>query len=571
MDIDAWRPLAPRRAMRFGMSASLIAALVLAGHALVREVSTAALPWAVAACTVAGMAALSRVDWSRSMRVRHVLAFYGWSVLVTAAIGVYVATIGPSVSLAPLFALALVGNAATFPPHGQWVLQPYVLAVAAIVLGARHPVAVAVAQVAALGALAVLAYVIAQTLRRALDGAAAATAEADRRARLVTAVARTRSLDPEEVAFAVVDGVRTLGFDVANLGIVEADDVVPWVSLGWATDEIPEPMPVGQGVAGRAMLTGRIQTVPDYFDDPDRLPGRGGIRSAVAAPVIVDGEVLGVLIGGRGTPGEPTRGEVEVIEVLAEHAGQAIGLARRYDSEQMLVERLRELDTMKQRFLSNVSHELRTPLTVIHGLGVTLARVPDLLDQPKGARLLELMDENTSRLKDMLGSLLDESQLTVGELKVDKVPTDIADVLSRVVARLAPMLADHEVRVEAAGPTVALADAPLLAHVIENLVTNAVKHTPPGTHVTLAATPRDAVVHVEVRDTGPGIAPADLPRLTERFYQAAGNRGGFGVGLALAGEILAGHGCTLEVESEVGVGTVFSFALTRATLVGADA
>jgi signal transduction histidine kinase len=231
---------------------------------------------------------------------------------------------------------------------------------------------------------------------------------------------------------------------------------------------------------------------------------------------------------------------------------------------------LQQLDRLKSDLLANVSHELRTPLTAIRGF--TEAMDQELLgtlnDQQHEA--LKVVDRNTRRLIGMIEQLLSFSRLEAGLSAVDLAAFDLAELTAQVAgsARAAhgPDL-NLQLDVEPKLPPV-WADPGRIAQVIENLLTNAVKFTPPGGFIRVVLRRREREVEVRVIDRGIGISAAALPRIFDRFYQADGSStrryGGMGLGLAIVREILAAHGREIQVESQLGVGTTFHFTLPLA-------
>jgi signal transduction histidine kinase len=385
------------------------------------------------------------------------------------------------------------------------------------------------------------------------------------RASLLASVLRLQSLEPQAIAEAVVTGVREAGLDDAVLRAVEAAELRT-ISVRTADGIATPPAVIGidEGLAGIACRSGRVEVVDDYGTQPFALPGAGDLRGMIAAPVRVDGELTAVLIGARRAVGL-TAVHRQAVELLAEEAGVAFGRARRFAADAATVSELRRLDERTHDFVSTVSHELRTPMTVITGLGQTLARRWEDLDGQRRADLLRRIDENADRLAVMVRSLVDTSALERGQLVVRAEPVDLATSVARVLGRLGPLLEEHRTSVEVPDGTWVVADPSLLEHVVENLLSNAARHTPPGTAVVVTVRAIDGEVELEVVDDGPGIDPADLPHVLERFYRAGEPTtrpsGGLGLGLALSQQVLRAHGRDLTVASAAGEGTRFAFRL----------
>ena len=235
------------------------------------------------------------------------------------------------------------------------------------------------------------------------------------------------------------------------------------------------------------------------------------------------------------------------------------------------VTELRRLEQVRTEFVANVSHELRTPLTAIQGYLETL--LSGALEERENARrFLDIVHRHTERLGRLLNDLTDLSNIELGRVSLKLAPTRLDEVVDTVLAIMGPKAASGRVtlssRLSPDLPSV-LADRDRLVQVVINLVDNAVKYTPEGGRVTVQAQHAAAgQVEVDVVDTGIGIPPADLPRITERFYRVDKARsrelGGTGLGLAIVKHLVFAHGGQLRVESEPGRGTTVRVTLPLA-------
>jgi signal transduction histidine kinase len=171
-------------------------------------------------------------------------------------------------------------------------------------------------------------------------------------------------------------------------------------------------------------------------------------------------------------------------------------------------------------------------------------------------------------LADLINKLLDLSLLEAGRLVARQEPFDVGDLVRRSVERLGSLFGDREVTVAVADGLIVQGDPHLIERVVENLVSNAAKHTPEGSHVRVSACPEGAYARVAVADDGPGIPPEERKHLGERFYRGsevtARRTRGAGLGLAFAREVMELHGRTLDIESTVGTGSTFAFLLPLA-------
>lgn len=232
------------------------------------------------------------------------------------------------------------------------------------------------------------------------------------------------------------------------------------------------------------------------------------------------------------------------------------------------VTNLRRLDEMKSGLLSVVSHELKTPLTSIRMATHLLLeeRVGPL--NGKQTELLMAAREDADRLQKIIEDLLDMGRLESGRVKLDLQSEPSERLVSDAVTPLETSFHDKcltlQVDVPIETPRV-LADPSRIGHVFSNLLTNALKYTPPGGRVRISAEPLEKYVRFIVEDTGIGIPPEYLGRVFERFYRVPRENqpSGAGLGLAIAKEIVDAHGGTMEVQSKPGQGSRFTFTLQR--------
>jgi two-component system phosphate regulon sensor histidine kinase PhoR len=247
-------------------------------------------------------------------------------------------------------------------------------------------------------------------------------------------------------------------------------------------------------------------------------------------------------------------------------AGQVVGTVAVFHD----VTELKRLEQVRREFVANVSHELRTPLTAIKGYAETL-REGALKDPEQAARFVEVIDRHAERLRALIEELLDLSSVEHGQARLVLGPVSVRDAAQQAeaVIRPAAVARRHALAVEVpAGLPPARADRDRLAQVLINLLDNAVKFTPEGGRVRLAARAAGGRVVVEVSDTGVGIPPDDLARIFERFYRVDRSRdrkdGGTGLGLAIAKHLVQAMGGTISVDSRPGEGTTFTVSLQAA-------
>ena len=233
-------------------------------------------------------------------------------------------------------------------------------------------------------------------------------------------------------------------------------------------------------------------------------------------------------------------------------------------------EQLLELDRLKDEFVATASHELRTPLTSISGyLEMSLDPIEGPLSPAREGHL-RIVQRNADRLTVLVDQLLFLARADSHPLSVAPEPVDLGGILIEAAetARPAARAKGITLAVETTSTPRAIADRTQLLRVVENLVTNAVKFTPDGGTVRLAAREEGASAVLEVTDTGVGIPRAEQHDLFNRFFRGANAIEkavpGSGLGLAISQVIAEAHGTTIEVESTPGVGSTFSLALPLA-------
>jgi signal transduction histidine kinase/CHASE2 domain-containing sensor protein len=224
-----------------------------------------------------------------------------------------------------------------------------------------------------------------------------------------------------------------------------------------------------------------------------------------------------------------------------------------------------ELNLAKNEMVSLVSHELRTPLTAIRGYSDMLLKY-DLV-QDKGRKFLGTIVEESDRLGKLIQSFLDIAYIESGRQKVSKAEFDVTPMFDDLRAVLDPVAAAKDIRLVADGGDVARvrADRMLLYQALTNLVTNAIKYSPKGTTVGVAASNGNGSISFEVHDQGFGIPPEEAGRIFDKFYRLANKeteeQAGFGLGLAFVKEVALRHGGDVTVKSEVGKGSVFTLRI----------
>jgi signal transduction histidine kinase len=229
------------------------------------------------------------------------------------------------------------------------------------------------------------------------------------------------------------------------------------------------------------------------------------------------------------------------------------------------LERMKATDAMKDTFLRAVSHDLRTPLTAMLGVAVTLERTKLNLPREQALDLVRMLVEKTQKLERLLKDLLDLNRLEEGVLEPNRSMTDVRELVHRVVTEI-DQLAGWPIDIEAE-PIMAFIDGPKVERIIENLLLNTTRHTPPGTRVWVRAQARGSDLELIVEDAGPGV-PAELVGTIFEAFRRGGaaaptpaHSRGVGIGLSLVARFAQLHGGHAWVDERWGGGAAFHVLL----------
>lgn len=226
-----------------------------------------------------------------------------------------------------------------------------------------------------------------------------------------------------------------------------------------------------------------------------------------------------------------------------------------------MADELENSETIKNDFISSVSHELRTPLTAIKGWSETLQQGYDAETFNKG---MKVITRETDRLESMVEELLDFSRIQNGKFTLQMANCDILAELDDALLIYYDKAGKESKTISYTEPQflcVVYGDKNRLRQVFINVIDNAIKYTDAGGRIDISVTRTEDSVTIAVADTGLGISQSDLPKVKAKFYKANSTRRGSGIGLAVADEIIFMHGGSLDIESELGVGTTVSITL----------
>ena len=229
---------------------------------------------------------------------------------------------------------------------------------------------------------------------------------------------------------------------------------------------------------------------------------------------------------------------------------------------------IRSMYEVQSKFITDVAHALQTPIAILRGNVEILERSTS----PRARRdVLRVVRATVDSMARLVGSMLEGARLKFDKDRLYRVDVAVGRLLEEVCEDCAVLCADRGVACSYAAPAelVVHADRDRLKEVLLNLVSNALKHTPPQGAISLEArSSPGGWAEISVADTGCGIAPDAMPHLFERFYRIQGDgTGGIGVGLHIAREVVEAHGGTIRAESELGKGSCFTLRIPSGDLV----
>ena len=288
-----------------------------------------------------------------------------------------------------------------------------------------------------------------------------------------------------------------------------------------------------------------------------------GYRARMTVPLVGAARVLGVLVVRRKTTGAFPDRTMDLLQTFAAQSVLAIQNAHLFREVEVKGHQLEVASRHKSQFLANMSHELRTPLNAI--LGYAELILDNIYgDMPQRMRgVLERVQSNGKHLLGLINDVLDLSKIEAGQLTLSLEDYSIGDVVQNVVTLVEPLATEKSLALTVDLPVdlpTAHGDQRRLTQVLLNLVGNAIKFTDSG-EVAIKAAARNGAYTLSVRDTGPGIAPADQSKIFEEFQQADSSstktKRGTGLGLSIARRIVTMHGGQIWVESAPGSGSTF--------------
>ncbi len=328
----------------------------------------------------------------------------------------------------------------------------------------------------------------------------------------------------------------------------------------------------GNPVLQQVLFTKQPVVINDLSLRPEsnltEVPLRSASKALMVVPLISDDQIIGsISLRQNNMTRKWQESEINLVQVVAVQAALAVQQARLYQKTRQQAERLLEADRLKTEFFQNISHEFRTPLTLM--IGPLETSVNQHQDLPLEQAHIAL--RNSRRLLRLVNQLLDLQRFDAGRMQPSFRPCDLVRFCDRTVESFKPYCDKKGIRLSTHlkyCPPLYL-DLERFDKVLYNLLSNAMKFTPMGGTITVQVEPIGDHCRLQVKDTGIGIKPEQIPYLFERFRQAEGstNRSyeGSGLGLALVKELVELHKGQISVESVYGQGTTFTVWLQKGT------
>jgi signal transduction histidine kinase len=294
---------------------------------------------------------------------------------------------------------------------------------------------------------------------------------------------------------------------------------------------------------------------------------RAGYRALLIVPLVGQEHVVGALVVRRKQPGLFSPSNISLLETFATQSVLAIQNAKLFGEIEDKSRQIEIASQHKSQFLANMSHELRTPLNAI--LGYTELMLDNVYGEPteKTRGVLQRVNANGRHLLGLINAVLDLSKIEAGRLVLSLADYSMRDVVYGVFSAVEPLANEKHLRFKVGVPKDlpnGRGDEQRLTQVLMNLVGNAIKFTDAG-EIFVRASAMNGTYTVSVGDTGPGVAPSDIGKIFNEFQQADSSatktKGGTGLGLSIAKRIVEMHGGKIWVESQLGQGSTFSFAV----------
>lgn len=249
-----------------------------------------------------------------------------------------------------------------------------------------------------------------------------------------------------------------------------------------------------------------------------------------------------------------------------ELANMSHSINRMADTIVANIEQLKEIDNLRRELIANISHDLRTPVSVIQGYAETLVIKSDMLPKEKHDEYLDIIIKTSENLKNLMADLFELSKLEAKQIKPQKEKFQIFELLQDMSSSFRILAQEKNITLNTnciSETPMVYADLQMIERVIQNLVHNAINYTPENGEINIECFGKDGKAEVKISNSGKGIKPEDLPKIFNRYYKTDDSaiNSGTGLGLAIVKNILILHDSDINVESQVGKTTTFTFSL----------
>jgi PAS domain S-box-containing protein len=391
--------------------------------------------------------------------------------------------------------------------------------------------------------------------------------------------ALSKATTPDEVAAVITEqGMLALGGSISAVGLLDTrrenlitlkhHDLPDMAGDGRLSESLSTQSPLTD-----AVRTGR----PLWLDTPSALAAKypdiaqnaPEMRSAVALPLRIGDRIIGgVMIGFPRSMRLNVR-ERSLILATAYQCAQAMERARLFEAEAEARRDAEAANELKLRFLGMISHELRAPLHLIMGFADMLTMDDMEWDAAKLEEIFGIVRSESRKLNELVDQLLDASQLQAGTLSINMQDYPLSGIVEMARAEMEKFAENHQLVLDIPDDLPMVHADPLrIGQVLVNLVTNAVKYSPPSSIITVAARVEDHTVQIDISDEGDGIPPDQQATIFEVFQRLERDRKkrikGVGLGLAIVKGLVEAHGGDIWVQDRPGPGTTFSFTIPLA-------
>ena len=394
------------------------------------------------------------------------------------------------------------------------------------------------------------------------------------------------SLDIKRVLELTLDwGLRVTDARSGSVGMVDREQNVVVIMATRNYVYQPATMPIDKGLAGHVVRTGQPILVNDVTQDARYIEATPQTKSQLSVPIKRENEVIGVVnlespkLDGFGIL------QLDTATRLADHAASAITNAKLY-------EEVKRANDAKSEFVSVVSHELKTPMTSMKGYTDLLVKGMAGPLNDMQTQFLSTVRANVDRMSTLVNDLLEVSRIETGRLKMEIKPLEMDLIIDETLRTTQAQIEERQQTLELNIPPhlpMVLGDKARIIQVLTNLISNAYKYTPNGGHITISVTrmreiqPRGAhptrqstggkpetlnptgYLACAVKDSGVGVAPEDMAKLFTKFFRSGDplvrEQPGTGLGLSITRSLVEMQQGAIWVESEVGVGSTFTFSI----------